>query len=126
MSAAKPPPSRTGVILLWALRILMAALFLFAGLAKLSGQQMMVDEFTTVGVGQWFRYVTGLLEVIGGIAILAPSVSAYGAALLLLVDIGAFIAQITLLHMDFIHPIVIGALLAIVIYLQRDQLGARS
>lgn len=103
----------------------MAALFLFAGLAKLSGQQMMVDEFTTVGVGQWFRYVTGLLEVIGGIAILAPSVSAYGAALLLLVDIGAFIAQITLLHMDFIHPIVIGALLAIVIYLQRDQLGSR-
>jgi uncharacterized membrane protein YphA (DoxX/SURF4 family) len=107
---------------LWALRIVVAGLFLFAAFMKLSGQPMMVQEFETVGLGQWFRYATGLLELIGGIMVLIPTVSALGACLLLLVDVGAFVAQVTVLHMDWIHTIVIGAVIGLLIYLQRQQL----
>jgi hypothetical protein len=48
---------------LWALQILTAAAFLLAGVAKLIGQPMMVETFEKVGVGQWFRYATGAIEV---------------------------------------------------------------
>jgi uncharacterized membrane protein YphA (DoxX/SURF4 family) len=118
--------SRSKTIVLWILRILMAALFLFASFMKLSGKPMMVDEFNTVGLGQWFRYFTGALELAGGVAILVPSVSAFAAIVLLAVDAGAFVAQIAVLHMDWIHTVVIGAILAAVIYLQRDRFGSRG
>jgi len=89
---------------------------------KLVGQSMMVQEFDTIGVGQWFRYLTGLLEIIGGVSVLMPSYSALGALLLLIVNVGAFIAQIGILHMDWIHPIIIGALLLALVYLQRGKI----
>lgn len=107
---------------LWVLRALVAALFLLAGFMKLSGQPMMVEEFGVIGLGQWFRYLTGAVEVIGAIAVLVPAVSALGAALLLCVDIGAFIAQIAVIHQDWIHTIVIGAVIGFLIYLQRAQI----
>jgi putative oxidoreductase len=122
MSASMALKYRHTTIGLWSLRILMAAIFLVAGLMKLLGLSIMVQEFDAVGFGQWFRYLTGLLEIIGAVVVLAPPYSAFGAALLLVVDIGAFIAQIAVLHMDWIHTIVIGALLATVVYLQRDQI----
>jgi uncharacterized membrane protein YphA (DoxX/SURF4 family) len=103
----------------------MAALFLAAGLAKLAGQEMMVAEFETVGLGQWFRYVTGILEVVGAVALVVPAVSAFGAVLLLMVDVGAFVAQVAVLHGDLIHVIVIGVILAVLVYMQRQQITDR-
>ena len=47
----------------------MAALFLFAAFMKVSGRPAMIEEFNTIGLGQWFRYLTGTMELIGGIAI---------------------------------------------------------
>jgi hypothetical protein len=80
---------------------------------------MMVEEFTTIGLGQWFPYFTGALELVGGIAILVPQVSIFGAMLPLAVDVGALVVQIAILHGDWIHAIVIGT----VINLQRDRLA---
>jgi uncharacterized membrane protein YphA (DoxX/SURF4 family) len=48
---------------LWELQVLTAAAFLMAGFAKLSGQPQMVETFEKLGAGQWFRYVTGGIEV---------------------------------------------------------------
>jgi putative oxidoreductase len=126
MTTAVLPASRSKTIALWILRILMAALFLFASYMKLSGNPMMVDEFNTIGLGQWFRYLTGALELAGGIAILVPPVSMFAAIVLLAVDVGAFITQVAVLHGDWIHTVVIGAILATVIYLQRDRFGSRG
>ena len=122
MTTAVLPASRNKTIVLWSLRILMAALFLFSSYMKLTGTPDTVAEFDTIGLGQWFRYLTGLLEVIGGIGILIPFASASAAILLFAVVAGAFVAQIAILHMDWIHPIVIGVVLAAVAYLQRDRL----
>ena len=109
---------------IWVLRILSAAIFIPAAAMKLSGQPMMIAEFDTIGLGQWFRYVTGILELAGGIAVLVPRFSALGALLLLAVDVGAFVAQISILHMDWIHTIVIGAILAATFYVQRSSIKA--
>ena len=49
--------------LLLALKGLVALAFAAAGLAKLAGVDMMVATFDAIGVGQWFRYVTGIIEL---------------------------------------------------------------
>jgi len=111
--------NRGKTIGIWTLRVLLGALFLFAASMKLTSQPQMVAEFGQLGLGQWFRYVTGAIEVVGAVALLVPRTSALGALVLLMVDIGACIAQVGVLHGDWIHTVVIGALLILVIYLQR-------
>jgi putative oxidoreductase len=88
MATTIDPPSRTMTIVLWVLRLLMAALFLFAAFAKLTSQPQMVEGFALLPVGQWFRYLVGLMELVGGVAVLVPSVSGLGALLLQVVDVG--------------------------------------
>ncbi len=122
MAHTEPSTSRATGIAIWVLRVIVGGLFLFAAYMKLSGQQMMIDEFGTVGLGQWFRYFTGLLELAGGILVLIPAWSLIGALIVLVVDIGAFFAQVFVIRMDFIHTIVIGAVILVLIYLQRGSL----
>jgi NAD(P)H-dependent FMN reductase len=59
---------------LWILSGLVALVFMGAGGAKLAGAAAMVELFAKVGLGQWLRYVTGLLEVTAGSALGARSV----------------------------------------------------
>ena len=74
---------------LWILQIGAAGMFLMVGFFKLSGDPRMVGLFDTIGVGQWFRYVTGSLEVLGAILLLIPRLSGLGALLLVGVMLGA-------------------------------------
>lgn len=69
-------------VISWGLRIIAAAVFLAAGSAKLAGVPMMVGIFDQIGIGQWFRVVTGLVEVAGAIALLVPASAAFGGLLL--------------------------------------------
>lgn len=43
---------------------------------------MMVGIFEQIGIGQWFRIVTGIVEIVGGVAILLPATAAFGGLLL--------------------------------------------
>jgi uncharacterized membrane protein YphA (DoxX/SURF4 family) len=76
------PPGRLTRRLSWTLRILGAAAFLAAGVAKVAGVPMMVEVFDHIGIGQWFRLMTGLIEVIGAVALLVPATAAIGGAFL--------------------------------------------
>lgn len=89
--------SRPGTILSWLLQVGLAAMFLFAGSKKLMADPMMVAAFDTVGFGQWFRVLTGVLEVGGGIGLLVPRLAAGAAAMLAVVMVGATIAHLTVL-----------------------------
>ena len=78
----------------WLLKIFLAVLFLVTGGAKLVGLPALIDVFERVGLGQWFRYLTALLELGGAALLLWPSTTAFGALLLALVSVGAFLAQL--------------------------------
>ena len=82
-------PGRARNIALWLLQVAAAAIFLLAGSMKLSGAPPMVALFGAIGIGQWFRYVTGGLEVLGAVALLVPRASGAGALLLAAVMVGA-------------------------------------
>jgi putative oxidoreductase len=74
---------------LWILQIGAAGMFLMVGFFKLSGDPRMVGLFDAIGLGQWFRYVTGSLEVLGALLLLIPRLSGLGALLLMGVMLGA-------------------------------------
>jgi len=82
----------------WVLQGLLAAAFLAAGGAKLAGVPMMVQIFDQIGMGQWFRIVTGLVEVAGAVALLVPGFAALGAAWL-----GATMFFAVLTHLFVLH-----------------------
>ena len=68
MTNTLPAASGKGrLITLWTLSGLVALAFVFVGGGKAAGTAAMVELFDKVGLGQWFRYFTGLLEVTGGI-----------------------------------------------------------
>lgn len=117
--------AQTSAIEIWLLRILLSLVLLLAAFKNLSRQPEMVIEFDIVGLGLWFRYLTGDLELLGGLAILVPQTSIFGSLLLLTMDVGAFVAQVAILHMDRMHCIVIGALLGVVIYIQRSKSASK-
>jgi len=74
---------------LWILQIGAAGMFLMVGFFKVTGDPQMVGLFDAIGLGQWFRYVTGSLEVLGALLLLIPRLSGLGALLLMGVMIGA-------------------------------------
>src|SRR5476649_1578054 len=76
-------------IALWVIQIGAAAMFLMAGANKLSGNEQMVGMFQAIGFGQWFRYLTGSLEIIGGILLFVPRLSGVGGLLTAGLFVGA-------------------------------------
>jgi len=106
-------------ITLWILSGLVALVFIAAGGAKLAGAAAMVELFAKVGLGQWFRYFTGLLEVAAGIGLLISGYAFYAAVLLAMVMAGAFIAHATVLGSSPAAPVVLFVLTGIIAYLRK-------
>ena len=88
------PVSKGLNIALWVLQALAGAALLAAGVSKLAGAEPMVQQFETIGLGQWFRYLTGALEVLGAVLLFVPKLSGVGALLLSAVMTGAVAAHL--------------------------------
>jgi putative oxidoreductase len=115
------PTRRIGA---WTLQGILAAAFLAAGSAKLAGVPYMVDLFGQIGLGQWFRIATGVVEVIGAIALLVPGLASVGALWLGFTMVCAVATHVFVLHTSPVPAIVLGVLNAAVVYLRRDELVA--
>ena len=83
--------------MLWILQILAAATFFLAGGSKLAGVAPMVEMFDKIGLGQWFRYLTGGLEVTGAILLLIPTREVLGGVLLVMMMVGAIATHLFVL-----------------------------
>ena len=115
------PTRRIGA---WALQGILAAAFLAAGSAKLAGIPYMVALFDQIAIGQWFRIVTALVEVIGAVALVVPGAASIGALWLGGTMVGAVATHVFVLHTSPVPAIVLGLLNALVVYLRRDELVA--
>jgi putative oxidoreductase len=116
-------PGKALNIVLWTLQVLMALAFVAAGSGKLLGSADMVALFDAVGIGQWFRYVTGSLEVLGALLLIVPGKTALGAVLLACVMAGAVVAHLTVLHTAATAPLVLFAVTALIAWGRRSQLA---
>jgi putative oxidoreductase len=81
-------------VVLWVLQIAAAGMFLMVGFLKLSGDPQLVGLFEAIGLGQWFRYLTGALEVASAILLLVPRASGLGALMLAGVMTGAVVTHV--------------------------------
>jgi putative oxidoreductase len=85
---------RTLSVVVWTLQVVSAAMFLFSGTLKLSGAPMMVQMFGAIGIGQWFRYFTGAVEVISAVLLFVPSLALFGALALAVTMVGAILTHL--------------------------------
>lgn len=65
----------TGLVL----RLAVCAVFVGVGATKFQSQSMWVGMFDEIGLGVWFRYLTGTLQVAGGLLFLIPRTAPLGA-----------------------------------------------
>ena len=106
----------------WALKIVAGLAFLAAGLSKLAGAEQMQQVFGDIGFGQWFRYVTGLIEVAGAALLFVPGLAIYGAGLLICTMIGAVLTHLFLIGGSALPALVLLAICAAIAWLHREQM----
>jgi uncharacterized membrane protein YphA (DoxX/SURF4 family) len=106
-------------ILLWCVQAFLALVFVNAAWAKLMGTPETVALFTAVGMGQWFRYVTGILELTGAVLIVVPKTRRIGAALIATIMLGALTAHLFIFHVPPTAPGVLFLLSGFVVWGRR-------
>jgi putative oxidoreductase len=79
-------------------------LFVIAGLVKLSGIALMVDLFARLGFGQWLRYATALVEIAGGVLLIAGHMEYLAALALAVIMVGATAASVIVFNRSPIPP----------------------
>ena len=115
--------SRLALIALWGVQVVLAGMFLLAGGSKLAGAAAMVALFDAVGVGQWFRYVTGGIEVVSAVALLVPSLAPFGAAALAATMIGAIATHLSIIGGSPGVPVLLLLGSLVIVWARRDQLS---
>jgi len=85
--------------------LVLAGVFFLVGGAKLVGRPDMVALFHDIGVGQWLRYLTGSIEVVGAALLVVPMLSGASAILL-----GALMIVATLIELIVLRRPPVAAL----------------
>jgi len=122
VSSARPAPRRVNFAA-WAIQLLLAAAFLAAAAAKLAGVPMMVAVFHQIGLGQWFRDLTAIVEIVGVVALLTPGFAALGALWLEFTMFVAIFTHLLVLHSNPAGAVVLFGLCAVLMWLRRGQVA---
>lgn len=116
-------------ILAIVLQGLLGLAFLMSGFGKVAGSKMHVESFKLLGLPQWFRVVTGLVEVVGAAALIVgiwqASWAAAGGLLLGVTMVGAIMAHVRMKdNMKTTAPAIVLFLLSVVIFvIQSSELS---
>jgi uncharacterized membrane protein YphA (DoxX/SURF4 family) len=114
-------------VILWIVQVLLAGLFAFAGITKLLVLfPEAVPIFERFGLGGWFMYAIGALELAGGIGLLIPRLSGLSALCLGGIMVGAIITHIVLVPPPAaaVFPAAFLAVLLLVAYVRRSEIKA--
>ena len=115
------PRLRIRTVVVWALQLLAAGMFLMSGTLKVTGVPIMVQMFEAIGVGQWFRYATGTIELAGALLLLVPSLALLGAVLLAATMGGAVITHLFVIGGSPATALVLLAATATIAWLRRSE-----
>jgi putative oxidoreductase len=87
-----------------------------------------VELFAAIGIGQWVRYLTGLLEISGAIGLFIAPIAALAALQLTAVMIGALATHLFIVGGNPAAAILLFASSLTIAWLRREQfssMGAR-
>ncbi|ARB30202.1 DoxX family protein [Pseudomonas tolaasii] len=113
--------SKTEKVLYWALCIFTSIAFFTAGLAKFAGVPSTVLVFEQIGMGQWFRILTALIEIGGAFALLVPVSAGVGGLLLATTMLFATLAHLFVIDGSPVPAIVLFAMSATIGWLHRNH-----
>jgi uncharacterized membrane protein YphA (DoxX/SURF4 family) len=119
-----PRRGRVLNVVVWALQVPLALQFAMGGFLKLSGSPEMVDMFTTIGAGHWFRFLVGALEIAGAIGLLIPRLAALATLGLVALLLGALMTNLFVLHAEPWLPLVLLLLSIVVAGARRNEIVA--
>ena len=90
----------------WTVSIFLALIFVFVGLSKLEGPSAARwnDRFSVWGYPPGSHRVVGVIEILGGGALLIPGLRRFAAATLIIVMAGAVFTHV--IHAEFLRTIV--------------------
>ena len=91
--------------------IAIGLLFVFIGYGKFENRGVWVTIFEQIGLGQWFRIFTGVVQVTGGVLMLPRRTRTIGAALLGCTMVGAVIVDVVVIG----SPVAIVPLLLLIV-----------
>jgi len=80
---------RQDVLISWILRLAVAGVFLSVGAGKFDADSHWVKLFNQIGLGDWFRYLTGILQVTGAVLVVVPRTFPIGIGILACTMLGA-------------------------------------
>lgn len=120
---ARPAERRRWVnVTLWVLQGLLAISYAFPGILKVTGEKQTVAGFDRIGLGDWFRYLIGTLEIAGAIGLLIPILCGLASLAFVGLMIGATITQIVVFDGDMVaNPVIVGVVVAVVAWGRRDR-----
>jgi len=97
----------------WILRVALASIFVIVGFVKIPGSihPMWVRLFERIGFGQWFRYFTALVEIVGGMLMIVPSATMVSGLFLASTMVGALLVHISVIGVG-VQTVVVGTLLS--------------
>jgi hypothetical protein len=90
---------------------------------KFSERRLWIRVFAEIGVGQWFRYFTGIIECAGAVLLLISRTSVAGAALLACTMVGALLTHIFVIGIGpqtLVVSALFGALIVIIATVRRS------
>lgn len=118
-------PSHASHTVDWALRGLLAFAFIGAGATKIIGIEQSVSVFEAIdacfGIGMWFMWLTAILEIGGGLAILVPRLARPAALMLATVSLGALVTNLFVVPSPPYAAAMLLALCLAVLWLHRSR-----
>jgi len=101
----------------WALRLGVAIVYVGIGCEKVFPwrDSYWVKMFAEIGFGQWFMYLTGTIQIIGGLLMILPRTALFGAALLACTMIGAILTHLFLLNTGVGGAVIPAAFLGLIV-----------
>jgi putative oxidoreductase len=103
------------------LRLVMTCVFVGGGILKLAGSAPMVQLFADIGVGQWLRYLVGSMELLGGATLLVPRWGGVAALCLIVMMIGATMAQLLIIRRPPLAAAACTVALMAIVWSSRDE-----
>lgn len=113
-------------VVLWVLQLILALVFIGAGMSKLTGAPEMIVMFDDIGAGQWLRYMTGTCELAGAVGLMIPRLRGLAALGLSVLMTCATIATVVFLYDPVWMPLAVLVLCVVVAWGRWPETRARA